>query len=139
VLGICRGAQLINVVFGGTLYQDLKTDHPEAIDHHNEQSYEKTFHDITIEPETGLSRLYPELRTARVNSIHHQGVKTLGRELTVEAWSVPDKVAEAVRWNGRSYVLGVQWHPEFHRPADDRVLDPTPILDEFLTAVRKQA
>jgi putative glutamine amidotransferase len=139
VLGICRGAQLINVVFGGTLYQDLKTDHPDAIDHHNEQSYEKTFHDITIEPETGLSRLYPELRTARVNSIHHQGVKTLGRELTVEAWSVPDKVAEAVRWNGRSYVLGVQWHPEFHRPADDSVLDPTPILDEFLTAVRKQA
>jgi putative glutamine amidotransferase len=64
-------------------------------------------------------------------------VKVLGRELRVEASSVPDGLVEALRWTGRGFVLGVQWHPEFHLPGAQELLDSTPLLDEFLAAARK--
>jgi putative glutamine amidotransferase len=73
-----------------------------------------------------------------VISIHHQGIKTLGRDLKVEAWSVPDRVPEAIRATGRKYVLGVQWHPEFHLPGAPDLLDSAPLLDEFLEAARRR-
>ena len=85
-----------------------------------------------------MARLYPELAKARVNSIHHQAVKNLGRDLQIEARSEEDHVVEAIRWKGPSYVFGVQWHPEFHQPGDASLLDCMPILDEFLNAARKR-
>jgi len=139
VLGVCRGAQLINVAFGGTLHQDINSQLPGTIGHRAPNAYEQNFHEISIEPESGLARLYPDARTGKVNSIHHQSIKTLGRELTVEAYSEPDRVIEAIRWQGRGYVFGVQWHPEFLHPTDETVLSPAPILEEFLNAVRKRA
>jgi putative glutamine amidotransferase len=138
VLGVCRGAQLINVALGGTLYQDINSQLPGTLGHRATHAYEKNFHDIEIVPESGLARLYPQARAGRVNSIHHQSIKTLGRELVVEAYSQPDRVIEAIRWQGSGYVFGVQWHPEFLQPADEAALDPAPILDEFLSAVRKR-
>jgi putative glutamine amidotransferase len=138
VLGICRGAQMINVAFGGTLYQDINTQITDTFTHRNAEAYDKNYHEIVIEPDSGLARMYPGIQTARVNSIHHQSIRKLGRELTVEAWSQPDRMIEAARWRGDSYVFGVQWHPEFLVPGDDTVLDPTPILDEFLGEVRKR-
>jgi putative glutamine amidotransferase len=76
----------------------------------------------------------------KTNSIHHQAIRNLGRDLVVEARSVPDGVVEAVRWTGPGYVFGVQWHPEFHDPDDPSLLDDTPILDDFLaTAARHKA
>jgi gamma-glutamyl-gamma-aminobutyrate hydrolase PuuD len=137
VLGVCRGLQLINVAFGGTLYQDLNSQLAGTLEHRSRTAYEKNFHNIAIEPESGLARLYPGVRGGRVNSIHHQSIKTLGKDLAVEAYAEPDRVVEAMRWRGRGYVFGVQWHPEFLHPGDATVLDPAPILDEFLTAVRK--
>ena len=95
------------------------------------------FHDITFTPGSALARLYPGIQTTRVNSIHHQAVKVLGSDLKVEALSVPDSVVEAVRWRGSSYVHGVQWHPEFHDPADARLLDGYPLLKEFLFEARR--
>ena len=138
VLGICRGAQMINVAFGGTLHQDINSLVPDTFAHRNAETYDKNFHEITIEPDSGLARMYPGKSGARVNSINHQSVKTLGRDLAVEAWSEPDRLIEAIRWKGRGYVLGIQWHPEFLHPGDETTLNPTPILDEFLAAVRKQ-
>jgi putative glutamine amidotransferase len=137
VLGICRGLQLINVALGGTLYQDIGSQMQGALVHHSDKEYDKNLHGITIEPESGLARLYPDVHTVQVNSIHHQSIKTLGRELVAEAYAESDRVVEAIRLRGRNYVFGVQWHPEFLRPGDATVLDPTPILDEFLAAVRK--
>ena len=139
VLGICRGAQMINVAFGGSLYQDINSQVPDTFAHRNADMYDKNYHDIVIEPNTALARLYPGTRRAKVNSIHHQSIKTLGRDLVVEAWSESDRMIEAMRWQGRGYVVGVQWHPEFLNPADRTVLSPAPLLDEFLTAVRKRA
>ena len=135
VLGICRGAQLINVALGGTLYQDIPTQLAEAQVHVTD-AYEKHRHDIRFEPGSGLARLYRGVEKPVVTSIHHQSIKALGRGLRVEAWSEPDGVVEAVRGSGKSYVFAVQWHPEFHHPGDGGVLDSAPILEEFLEAAR---
>jgi putative glutamine amidotransferase len=135
VLGICRGAQLINVAFGGTLYQDIRTQLPESQVHVTD-AYEKHRHDIRFEPGSGLARLYRGVQKVTVSSIHHQSIKALGRGLRVEAWSEPDSVVEAIRANGKGYVLAVQWHPEFHPPGDRTMLDSAPILEEFLQAAR---
>jgi putative glutamine amidotransferase len=135
ILGICRGAQLINVAFGGTLYQDIPTQLPQSQVHVTD-SYEKHRHEIRFEPGSGLARLYRGVQQPTVTSIHHQSIRTLGRGLRVEAWSEPDGVVEAIRANGKGYVLAVQWHPEFHHPGDAATLDSAPILEEFLEAAR---
>jgi putative glutamine amidotransferase len=56
--------------------------------------------------------------------------------LRVEAWSEPDGIVEALRGSGKGYVLGVQWHPEFHYPGQGDSLDSAPLLEEFLEAAR---
>jgi Predicted glutamine amidotransferases len=139
VLGICRGLQLINVAFGGTLYQDIKTQLPGTIGHHDAVIYDQNFHEIDFTPNTGLAALYPQRQSARVNTIHHQAVKVLGENLVVEARAKPDRVIEALRWTGDSYVFGVQWHPELHDHRDPTQLDGTPILNEFLHCARVRA
>lgn len=137
VLGICRGLQLINVAFGGTLYQDIAEQLRHEVEHHDAEVFDRNFHAIRFVPGSGLAVLYPNADSVRVNSIHHQAVKTLGRDLVIEALSVPDGVVEAIRWQGPSYVLGVQWHPEFHDPADPGLLDSRPLLQEFLAEAEK--
>jgi len=135
VLGICRGAQIINVAFGGSLYQDIREQIPGAVAHVTD-AYEKNLHEVRIEAGSGLARLFPGVERSNINSIHHQSIKGLGRGLSVEAWSEPDGVVEAVRLAGKGYVFGVQWHPEFHAPEGRAMLDGAPILDDFLQAAR---
>ena len=74
------------------------------------------------------------MTNATVNTIHHQAVDRLGRELVVEARSIDDGVIEAIRYTGPQYLVGVQWHPEFIDPADASLLDGRPILEEFLAS-----
>jgi putative glutamine amidotransferase len=135
VLGICRGAQLINVALGGSLYQDVNTQLPESQRHVTDE-YEKNLHEIRFAPGSGLERLYRGLERPRVTSIHHQSIKALGRGLKAEAWSEPDGVIEAVRGGGENYLFAVQWHPEFHHAGNQGALDCAPILEEFLAAAR---
>ncbi len=141
VLGICRGAQLINVAFGGTLYQDIPSQHASQHDHdivhRHDEDYDAHGHAISIVPGSGLAKLYPEGPGGDVISIHHQAVRQLGKHLRIEARSEPDGLVEAIRLDADSYVLGVQWHPEFHRQNDERVMDCAPILEEFLGAARR--
>ena len=127
VLGICRGAQLINVALGGSLHQDVPA--------HRSDDYDQHAHEVRLEPGSGLARLYGETGPRRVVSIHHQAIKRLGRDLRVEARSVPDGLIEAVRSSGPSYLCAVQWHPEFHGGRDG-FLDGGRLLDEFLEAAR---
>lgn len=136
VLGICRGAQIINVAFGGTLYQDIATQRPDALTHRDAQLYDQIFHHVSLVPGSGLARVYPGVTQASVNTVHHQAAKDIGRDLTVEAWSQPDQIAEALRWRGDSYVFGVQWHPEFQDPARSDLLDTKPLLRDFLAQVQ---
>ena len=136
VLGICRGAQLINVALGGTLYQDIATQIATA-GAHLHPDYDRHSHAIEWTSDSELAKLYPGIGGGRVVSIHHQAIKALGRDLRVEARGSDDGLIEAIRLqSGRPYVLGVQWHPEFHPPGNEELLDCTPILDEFLGAAR---
>jgi putative glutamine amidotransferase len=138
VLGICRGLQLINVAFGGTLYQDIATQRADTkTHHHNPSAFDQHFHHIAFVADSALARLYPGVRSVRVNSIHHQAVKVLGKDLCLEALSAPDDIIEAIRWEGPSYVRGVQWHPEFHDPSDPELLDGQPLLLEFLDQAQR--
>ena len=140
VLGLCRGAQVLNVAMGGTLYQDIPMQRPDALRHRMQSIYEKNCHATSIVSGSGLARLYPGSSIVKTNSVHHQAVKDLGRDLVVEAWSEPDRIVEAIRWTGPSYVFGVQWHPEFHPPGDKSFIDDTPLLDDFLaTAARHKS
>ncbi len=138
VFGVCRGLQLINVAFGGTLYQDIETQHPNALQHRDPVSYDQNFHDIVMVEGTRMSQLYPGVVHARVNSIHHQGIKHLAPGFDIEAWSYPDRVPEAIRrrpGQGRGYIAATQWHPEFHREGAPVVtVDDRPILHDFLDA-----
>lgn len=136
VLGICRGCQLINVAFGGTLYQDIASDVPTAIEHVSDL-YDSHYHVIQFPQGSVLSKLFPSKSEALVNSIHHQAVKDLGRDLVVEAVSGRDNIVEAVRYRKARFVMGLQWHPEFHRGGSSDLLDCTPILDDFLQAARE--
>jgi putative glutamine amidotransferase len=135
VLGICRGAQLINVALGGTLHQDIALQVEHTVPHVHED-FDRYAHPVVWGESSGLARLYPGTTGGRVISIHHQAIKALGRGLRVEATSADDGVIEAVRLETKPYVLGVQWHPEFHPPGAPDLLDCTPILDEFLDAAR---
>ncbi len=137
VLGICRGAQLMNVAFGGTLIQDIATQHPGSIPHVDVDLYDRLSHEIRFEPDSLLSQLYQPLESGRVNSIHHQAVDRLGGDLVVDARSSADAIVEAIRWRGSGYALGVQWHPEFHRGGEEPLLDSSPILLDFLAAAER--
>lgn len=129
VLGICRGAQLINVALGGSLHQDVPA--------HRSDDYDQHAHEVRLEPGSGLARLYGETGPRRVVSIHHQAIKRLAPGLRVEA-RADDGVIEAVRGTGASYVCAVQWHPEFHGGRAG-FLDGAPLLDEFLKAAAGRA
>lgn len=135
VLGICRGCQLINVAFGGTLYQDIASDVPSAIAHVNDL-YDSNYHELSFPPGSSLASLL-NVQNATVNSIHHQAVKDLGRDLAIEAVSGPDNIVEAIRYRKAPFVMGLQWHPEFHRAGGPALLDCMPILDGFLRAARE--
>lgn len=136
VLGVCRGCQLINVAFGGTLYQDIQTELPDAIPHVNEQ-YDANRHTLSFPEGSSLKAMLAAQGTPIVNSIHHQSVRTLGRDLSVEAISAEDGVIEAIRHRKSPFVVGLQWHPEFHRAGGPELLDCTPVLDTFLRAARE--
>lgn len=103
VMGICRGHQLINVFFGGSLYQHL----PES-DLHRSATGEKIVHEVTAIHDSILDKLYGTLFA--VNSTHHQAVKNLGIGLRATAYWA-DKYVEAYEHTSLP-VLGVQWHPE---------------------------
>ena len=136
VLGICRGAQLINVAFGGTLWQDIASGVPGAARHYDPDSYDENLHPVRVEPGSLLERLLPAGGSRMVTSIHHQAVRDLGEGVSVEARSFGDDLVEAVRWNGSGWVLGLQWHPEFH-PGREGMLDCTPVLEAFLREARR--
>jgi putative glutamine amidotransferase len=145
VLGVCRGMQVLNVALGGTLWQDLATQNPACRTHRDWDVYDALQHDLRIDPGSWLHAWAGAGAVTRVNSVHHQGVRTLGGGLRAEAVSVEDGVVEAVRYDPRGdadpataapFAYGVQWHPEFQDPADTSLLDGGPVLAAFLRAVQ---
>ncbi|MDE2083010.1 MAG: gamma-glutamyl-gamma-aminobutyrate hydrolase family protein [Burkholderiales bacterium] len=136
VFGICRGLQLLNVTYGGTLWQDLPTQRPQSLDHRVSGRYEQHHHEVEFVPGTRLAALYPGRARTTTNSIHHQGIKDLAPGFVVEARCAADGLVEAVRRPGPGYIAAVQWHPEFHAPGDPQVQDDSAILGDLLAAAR---
>ena len=109
ILGICRGLQFINVFLGGTLWQDLPSQHPSVIVHRQGKPYGVPTHQVSISGEL-QSLLGKDILD--VNTLHHQAVKDLGNGLTPMAVA-PDGLIEAVRLQDKRFVWAVQWHPEY--------------------------
>jgi putative glutamine amidotransferase len=114
LLAICRGIQVLNVALGGTLYQDIPSQLPDALEHHRFRSRgyppNDRAHDVTVEPG---SRLAAALGVTEVttNSRHHQAIKDTASELTAVAHT-SDGLIEGVEIPGARFAVGVQWHPE---------------------------
>ncbi len=134
VLGLCRGLQLLNVAYKGNLIQDIGEQIPGASQHRNWEIYDKNYHEIKFVKNSRLSKLYGCIEKATVNSVHHQAVKSLGRDLVAEAYSFPDGIVEAFRSQVDDYVVGVQWHPEFQKPEETKLLSTAPLIQEFIEA-----
>ncbi|WP_033350721.1 gamma-glutamyl-gamma-aminobutyrate hydrolase family protein [Paraburkholderia kururiensis] len=139
VLAICRGFQEMNVVFGGTLHQEVHA--VDGLDDHREDKNEELHvqygpaHAIRLTAGGVLQRLASGVSEARVNSLHGQGIEKLGTGLTVEAVA-PDGLIEAVSVEGaRAFALGVQWHPEW-KHAEDAL--STAIFRAFGAACRER-
>lgn len=135
VFGICRGFQLLNVMHGGTLLQDIATQRPDSLAHRDIPRFERHFHEIELVGGSRLAELYPQVSRARVNSIHHQGIKDLAPGFDIEARSPDDGLIEAIRRRGPGYVAAVQWHPEFH-DTEQGTFDDSTMLNDFLSAAR---
>ena len=110
VLGICRGMQILNVMAGGTLYQDV--EHEGGFAHHFGRSYPRNvgWHTVALERGSLLLEIYGD-GTLQVNSFHHQAVNVLGSGVTAAARSA-DGVVEAIELPEYGFAVGVQWHPE---------------------------
>ncbi len=112
-LGICRGLQLVNIALGGSLYEDLLAQYPQALQHNyfSVQAPDYLAHPVTVEEDTRLAGILGATRL-EVNSLHHQGIRQLGSGLQPIAHA-PDGLVEAVQVLDYPFGLAVQWHPEW--------------------------
>ena len=111
ILGICGGEQLLNVIFGGTLYQHIPDEIDSTINHEQTNPRDQGSHDIFIEKNSKLKSIV-NTNKMFVNSAHHQSVKKPGKDMIVNAVS-SDGVIEGIEHTKLSFCIGVQWHPEF--------------------------
>ena len=109
ILGICRGLQFINAFLGGTLWHDLPSQHPSDIVHRQGKPYGIPTHKVLLK---GDLRTLLGKDTLEVNTLHHQAIKDLGKDLIPLAES-PDGLIEAIKMVGKLFVCAVQWHPEY--------------------------
>jgi len=111
-LGICRGCQLMNVAFGGTLYTHIPDQFPNALDHAYPGNLRTPLvHQVKIEEGPHVADIYGE-PIVKVNSLHHQGLKDIAPSLRV-AGHAPDGLVEAIELPDHPFGLAVQWHPEW--------------------------
>ena len=119
ILSICAGIQHINIIYGGNLYEDLKTLTKTFVDH-GEFNGDASYHDVELEK---ASHIYSVIgkRTIKVASTHHQGIKSLGQGLSVSG-KAPDSLIEAVEDSEHpDSFIAVQWHPEIMTDDEDQL------------------
>jgi len=131
VLGICKGFQILNVAFGGTLEADIPSARPHALEHRRLEGVD-SMHPVEVEPGSILKRITGTME-GTINSAHHQGVERIAQLFTPAALA-PDGAIEAMEWGdaalgGKPFMLAVQWHPERLDPENPFSL---PIAVHFL-------
>ena len=138
-LGVCRGMQIINVAHGGTLEQHL----PDAVGHQDHRPKPGSYNEHEVKLECGsLAEKGVGAEQASVMSSHHQGVAELGDDLEATGWSMLDEMVEAIEHPERSFMLGVQWHPEEDESSEviaslvERTVDH---LSRTVSVVRRQS
>lgn len=130
LLAVCRGAQLLNVALGGTLYQDESERTLPSLLHSQQAPRADKFHRIVLEADSIPGKLFG--RELNVNSFHHQSIRDLGEGLRIVA-TASDGVTEAVERQSGTFVLGVQWHPEMMLTGSDEML---PLFSAFINAAK---
>lgn len=113
ILGICRGMQLINVALGGSLHQDIDVDLPKSRNHQasiDHKNFQHLAHQLKIKPDSQLADILGTNIVA-ANALHHQAISKLGNDLVATAHA-EDGVIEAIELPSKSFVIGVQSHPE---------------------------
>jgi len=137
ILGICRGLQILNVHFGGTLCQDIDVAMESAFSHVQTTPWGSHHHEVSVEPN---SRLVEALGSDRlhINSYHHQAIRRVAPNLVVTA-RADDGLVEGVESRDHTWVVGVQWHPERHE-AEAEETDPNKrLFRAFAKAVAEYA
>lgn len=138
ILGICRGIQLINVAFGGNIFQDISKEVENPIKHDWYDADNRRFrsppdyptHRVTISRSSRLFQIL-EVDNLYVNSFHHQAVKKVAPGFRDVAWA-GDNIVEAIEYDGDKFILGIQWHPEMMHDVYSRK-----IFKAFVEAARK--
>ena len=133
MIGICRGIQIINAVFGGSLYQDLSEAEGSYIKHEQQAKRNVASHTVNIKKNTVLYEIFGSKTVT--NSFHHQAVKDAASGFTVSALSC-DGIVEAIEKTKPNFILGVQWHPEGMAKENNKMLE---IFKKFIEEVKKSA
>lgn len=137
VLGICRGCQMLNVFYGGSLYQDIPTQfksdkrviHRKSLNLYVYTHAMPCYHDITLNTKSRLAAIFG-VQTLSVNSYHHQAAKKLAKGFIVNALS-PDGSVEGIEYTGNVFIVGTQFHPEMMR-------EENPVFDKLFAVFVKE-
>jgi len=138
ILGVCRGAQILNAALGGGLYQDLGAQLEGALVHRDWDRYDDNSHTVTIAAGSFLADIYGAGEVL-INSVHHQAIRALAPGLRAVA-TAPDGVVEAIeRIDDERFLLGVQWHPEWTDLGSAQTRAPgAPLFAAFVAAVAQR-
>lgn len=134
LLGLCGGHQTMNVAAGGTLYQDIESQLPGALQHKAKGPPSHPAHSVRVEEGSLLGKIVGA-PTLQVNSTHHQAIKDVARSLKASAVA-PDGIVEAVEVPGGRFVLGLQWHPEYMA---ERCPESRALFEAFVAAAKAHA
>lgn len=122
ILGICGGQQLLHVVVGGTLIQHIPDSFPNCLAHEQPNPRTEPGHNVDVTAGTKLAEIVGK-QTFPVNSAHHQAIADEPKGVKINAVA-PDGVIEGMEIIGKTFCMGVQWHPEYHiSPADEKILE----------------
>ncbi|MDY6037520.1 MAG: gamma-glutamyl-gamma-aminobutyrate hydrolase family protein [Eubacterium sp.] len=112
ILGICRGMQLMNILLGGSVWQDQPSQFPSEINHDQTQPNYIASHSIDIIPGTPIADWFNGKKELEVNSFHHQVLNRLAKGVEVMAYAKDEKIIEAIYIPEKKFCCGLQWHPE---------------------------
>jgi putative glutamine amidotransferase len=135
IFGICRGLQLLNVAFGGTLYQDISKHYPTAFSQHSQKARkDEPSHLVQLEEGSWFKKVLKKEQLF-TNSFHHQAIKDLSPQFKMAACA-NDGVIEAIESKDDSFVIGVQWHPEM---MTEKKSEMQQLFDAFVQEVALRA